>query len=310
MTAVAGATARKNASRSSGVVRRWLRRLPAYTLLIVCSVILLFPLYVTAVFSLHPLTEFLKEGAPSLWPSFWQWDNYFASGEGVSDTPVGRYLFNSFVMSTVITLGQLITATLSAYAFAFLKFPGRNALFVAFLATMMVPLEVSIIPNFQTMQWLDAHFTEQAWLSWTHIRFIDGFPGLVAPFLATGFGTFLLRQYFMTIPRELLDAAEMDGYGHLRTLIHVVMPLGKGALATLAIFAFLQAWNQYLWPLLVTNDPNMRTVQIGIAAEAANISRINVAFAGTIMAFLPMLLLVVAFQRYLVRGLFGGSVKG
>ena len=135
-------------------------------------------------------------------------------------------------------------------------------------------------------------------------------PGLVAPFLATGFGTFLLRQYFMTIPRELLDAAEMDGYGHFRTLIHVVMPLGKGALATLAIFAFLQAWNQYLWPLLVTNDPDMRTVQIGIAAEAKDISRINVAFAGTIMAFLPMLLLVVAFQRYLVRGLFGGSVKG
>jgi ABC-type glycerol-3-phosphate transport system permease component len=102
----------------------------------------------------------------------------------------------------------------------------------------------------------------------------------------------------------------MDGYGHLRFLLFVVVPLARGALATLAVFAFLQAWNQYLWPLLVTNDPHMRTVQIGIAGEAQDPARINVAFASTIIAFLPMLLLVVAFQRSLVRGLFGGSVKG
>jgi len=283
--------------------------MPGYALLVVCSAVLLFPVWVTFAYSLHPLSEFLEEGAPSLWPS-WEWDNYFQSGEGVSDTSIGRYLFNSFVMASVITIAQVITATLSAYAFAFLRFPFKNALFVAFLATMMVPLEVAIIPNFQTMQWLDTQFQNQPWLSWTGLRWIDSYTALVAPFLATGFGTFLLRQYFLTIPRELLDAAEMDGYGHLRTLLHVVMPLARGALATLAIFAFLQAWNQYLWPLLVTNDPDMRTVQIGIAAEASDVSRINVAFAGTIMAFLPMLVLVVAFQRYLVRGLFGGSVKG
>ncbi|MDP3767173.1 MAG: carbohydrate ABC transporter permease, partial [Dehalococcoidia bacterium] len=182
-----------------------------------------------------------------------------------------------------------------AYAFAFLRFPGRAVLFALFLATMMVPLEVAIIPNFQTIQWL----------GWT-----DTYPGLVAPFLATGFGTFLLRQYFLTIPSELRDAAEMDGYGHFRFLIFVVLPLARGALATLAVFAFLQAWNQYLWPLLVTNDPDLRTVQIGVAAETQKLDQINVAFAGTIIAFLPMVLLVVAFQRYLVRGLFAGSVKG
>ena len=199
------------------------------------------------------------------------------------------------VVSSAITIGQLVTATLAAYAFAFLRFPGRNALFIVFLATMMVPLEVAIIPNFQTMQWL----------GWT-----DTYQGLVAPFLATGFGTFLLRQYFLTIPRELRDAAEIDGYGDLRFLLFVVVPLARGALATLAIFAFLQAWNQYLWPLLVTNDADMRTVQIGVASEAANLSEINRAFAGTIVSFLPMLLLVVVFQRYLVRGLFGGALKG
>jgi sn-glycerol 3-phosphate transport system permease protein len=199
------------------------------------------------------------------------------------------------IMSSIITIGQLVTAALAAYAFAFLRFPGRGLLFAAFLATMMVPLEVAIIPNFQTIQWL----------GWT-----DSYPGLVMPFLATGFGTFLLRQYFLTIPRELRDAAEIDGYGHFRFFVSIVLPLARGALATLAVFAFIQAWNQYLWPLLVTNDPDMRTVQIGVAGETADIARINTVFAGTIMAFLPMLVLVVAFQRYLVRGLFGGAIKG
>ncbi len=279
----------------TATLRRAVRHAPAYALLIACAAVLLFPLYVTVVYSLHPLGEFLQSTAPSLWPSSPQWANYFSGDTGVSNTNVPRYLLNSFVMAGLITLGQLITASLAAYAFAFLRFPGRNALFLVFLATMMVPLEVAIIPNFQTIQWL----------GWT-----DSYQGLVAPFLATGFGTFLLRQYFLTIPKELHDAAEMDGYGDLQFLLFVVLPLARGALATLAVFAFLQAWNQYLWPLLVTNDPDMRTVQIGIAAETERIDQINVAFAGTIVSFLPMVLLVVVFQRYLVRGLLGGAVKG
>jgi len=276
--------------------QRWLRRLPSYALLTACAAVLLFPLYVTLIYSLHPIIEFLNDPPPGLWPSDPQWDNYFSGGGAAgSGTGLKRYLFNSLVVSTVITVGQLVTSAMAAYAFAFLRFPGRNALFLAVLATMMVPLEVAVIPNFQTIQWLH----------WT-----DSYQGLVAPFLATGFGTFLLRQYFLTIPRELRDAAEMDGYGNVRFLLRVVLPLSRGALATLAAFAFLQAWNQYLWPLLVTNDPDMRTVQIGIASEAGNISEINVAFASTILAFLPMLVLVIGFQRYLVRGLFGGAVKG
>lgn len=283
---------------SDALARRWLRRLPAYGVLALCAAVLMFPLYVTFVNSLHPITEFLQNPPPSLWPTHPQWDNYFAGGDerGGSGGPgVTRYLFNSVVVAGIITLGQLVTSTLAAYAFAFLRFPGRGVLFALFLATMMVPLEVAVIPNFQTIQWLH----------WT-----DSYQGLVAPFLATGFGTFLLRQYFLTIPSELKDAAEMDGYGDYRFLLHVAVPLARGALATLAVFAFLQAWNQYLWPLLVTNDPDMRTVQIGIGAETQEPFRINVAFANTIIAFAPMVLLVIAFQRSLVRGLFGGSVKG
>jgi sn-glycerol 3-phosphate transport system permease protein len=281
---------------TSAFARRWLRRLPAYALLLACSAVLLFPLYVTVVDSLHPIGEFINSPPPSLWPFHPQWGNYFSHGGAAgSGTPLTRYLVNSVVVSVIITLGQLLTSVLAAYAFAFLRFPGRNVLFALFLATMMVPLEVAIIPNFQTIQWLH----------WT-----DTYQGLVAPFLATGFGTFLLRQYFLTIPGELRDAAEMDGYGHLRFLASIVVPLARGALMTLAIFSFIQAWNQYLWPLLVTNDPHMRTVQIGIAAETQKLDKINVAFASTVLSLLPMLLLVVAFQRVLVRGLFGGAVKG
>ena len=282
---------------SSTTAQRWLRRLPAYAVLTACAALLLFPLYVTFADSLHPIADFLQNPPPSLWPfGNPQWHNYFSRGGGAAGGPgVSRYLLNSFVVAGLITVGQLVTSTLAAYAFAFLRFPGRSALFALFLATMMVPLEVAVIPNFQTIQWLH----------WT-----DSYQGLVAPFLATGFGTFLLRQYFLTIPSELKDAAEMDGYGHYRFLVAIVVPLARGALATLAIFAFLQAWNQYLWPLLVTNDPNMRTIQIGIKTETGALDRINIAFASTIIAFLPMVLLVVAFQRYLVRGLFGGSVKG
>jgi sn-glycerol 3-phosphate transport system permease protein len=293
---------------TSVFARRWLRRLPAYALLLACSAVLLFPLYVTVVDSLHPIGEFINSPPPSLWPFHPQWGNYFSHGGAAgSGTPLTRYLVNSVVVSVIITLGQLVTSVLAAYAFAFLRFPGRNVLFALFLATMMVPLEVAIIPNFQTMQWMDPKLASFLPNSLTTI---DGYSGLVLPFLATGFGTFLLRQYFLTIPGELRDAAEMDGYGHLRFLTSIVVPLARGALATLAIFSFIQAWNQYLWPLLVTNDPHMRTVQIGIAAETQKLDKINVAFASTVISLLPMLLLVVAFQRVLVRGLFGGAVKG
>ena len=291
--------------------QHWLRRLPSYAVLTICAALLLFPLYVTFVFSLHPITEFIGEGVPSLWPSNPQWGNYFESGSGASNTPIGRYLFNSVVVAVVITAAQLVTATLSAYAFAFLRFPGRNVLFVLFLATMMVPLEVAIIPNFQTMQWLDGHFREQAWLSWTQIRWIDGYPGLVAPFLATGFGTFLLRQAFLSIPSELRDAAEMDGYGHFRFLWRVAIPITRPVIAAFTVLSFLAAWNSYLWPRAITDDSDWNTIQIGLRAVAnSTADQLNVGVAAALLAALPVLIVLILFQRHIVRGLTAGAVKG
>jgi ABC-type glycerol-3-phosphate transport system permease component len=265
---------------------------PMYVLLVVSAAVILFPLYMTGVDSLQPISKLLTY-PPDFWPEHPHWSNYRSA---MTDIPMPRYMLNSLIMATVVTVGQILTSTLAAYAFSFMRFPFRNALFFIFLSTMMVPWEASIIPNFQIIQRLD---------------WIDTYQGLTVPFLATAFGTFLLRQHFMTLPRELKDAADIDGYGDLRFLLRVVIPLSRAALATLAVFSFLQAWNQYLWPLLVTNDPNMRTVQIGIASlQDQEVQRTNVVLAGTVIALLPMLFLVIAFQRFLVRGLTAGAVKG
>ena len=282
----------RNRRRVRWAVMRAVASLPIYVLLAASAAVILFPLYLTVVDSLQPISKLLSF-PPDFWPDAPRWSNYRAA---MTDIPMPRYLLNSLIMAGIITVGQVLTSALAAYAFSFMRFPFRGLLFFLFLSTMMVPWEASVIPNFQTIQRLD-------WL--------DSYQGLTVPFLATAFGTFLLRQHFLTLPRELKDAADIDGYGNLRFLLFVVIPLSRAAIATLAVFSFLQAWNQYLWPLLVTNDPNMRTVQIGIATlQAEEVQRTNVVLAGTVIALVPMLVLVVVFQRFLVRGLTAGAVKG
>jgi len=193
-------------------------------------------------------------------------------------------------------LGQLITASLAAYAFAIRRFRGRGLIFGLFLSTLMIPWEVTMIPNFQTVQ---------AW-GWT-----DNYLGMIAPFIATAFGTFMLRQFFLTIPQELHDAATIDGCGSLRYLLQIVLPLSRPALGTLAIYGFLQTWNQFLWPLLVTNHKEMRTIQIGLnyLLNEETIS-FNNTMAGVILAIIPTVALLIIGQRQLVRGLTAGAVKG
>jgi sn-glycerol 3-phosphate transport system permease protein len=334
-----------------------------YAILILGAAIVILPIYLAVVDSLLP-----KQDAVSYPPKLFASDPQFGNFKKAMDVvPLGRYMFNSFIQSSVITLGQLATSVLAAYAFAFMRFPLRNFLFTLFLSTLMVPWEASIIPNFQTVQMmgdppaglavaiavlvgvsvgvgvaalLAGVFRGGGTARWRiralpvavlvgalvgilaaagalraaqdgKILSLDSYQALTIPFLATAFGTFLLRQHFMTIPLELRDAAAIDGYGHLRFLWRVVLPLSKPALGTLAVFAFLQSWNQYLWPLLVTNSDNYRTVQIGLAGlSSQEIDSINVVMAGTVIALLPMLVVIVLFQRQLVRGLMQGALKG
>ncbi len=285
--------ARPVAPAPGGLVwQRWITTALKYMLLTVAAAIVLLPLYLAVVDSLLPREQIITY-PPKLFVSDPQWDTYKKALEVV---PLGRYMFNSFIVSAIIMVGQLVTSCLAAYAFAFLRFPFRNALFMLFLSTIMVPWEVTFVPNFQTIQWL----------GW-----VDSYQALTIPFLAWAFGTFLLRQYFLTIPGELRDAAAMDGYGHLSFLLYVVVPLSRPVLGALAVFSFLLAWNQYLWPLLVTNTDDYRTVQIGLAALASQeVDKINIVMAGTVIAAIPMFLMLVLFQRQLVRGLTAGAVTG
>ena len=184
----------------------------------------------------------------------------------------------------------------AAYAFAFLRFRFKRTLFVLFLTTMMVPVEVTFFTNLRTVVSLGWYNTYLA---------------LTVPFLATGFGAFLIRQAFLALPRDLHDAAVLDGLGHFRFMLRVAAPLARPSIAALALFSFFGAFNQYLWPLIVTRDDRLRTVQIGLKfLRSSNIDAINVTFAGTVLAALPLFVLLLVFQKQLIRGLTAGAVKG
>jgi sn-glycerol 3-phosphate transport system permease protein len=274
------------------VIRRSASGAGMHALMIVLAVLVLFPV-------LFALSTSLKSGAevnrypPTLWPRALDPDNYRAA---LAQAPLPRFLLNSVIQAGTITLGQLATATLAAFAFTFMTFPGRRALFFLFLSTLMIPGEVTLIPNYLTVRSL-------GWL--------DTYAGLIAPYLATAFGTFLLRQFFLTIPRELEDAARIDGASRRRFLWTIVLPLARPALATLAIYAFLSAWNQYLWPLLVVNSTEMRTAQIGLALlQSQEIVSWSLVMAGVVLIILPTVLVFLLGYRHVVRGLTAGAVKG
>lgn len=272
--------------------RRFIGSSGLYLILILAALIMLYPIW--SAFNLSMMTD-VEIGAypPRQFPSGLRLTNIIRA---LKQAPLGRYLLNSVIQSSLVMLGQLVTASLAAYAFAFIDFKGRNIFFIIFLSTMMIPWEATIIPNYLTVKRL----------GWT-----DTFQGLAVPFMATGFGTFLLRQFFLKIPHELQDAATIDGCGPLRFLVRIVLPLARPALGTLAVYSFLQTYNQYLWPLLITNKPEMRTVQIGIALlQDEERLMINNIMAGVVFILVPTLILFVVSNRQLIRGLTAGAVKG
>jgi sn-glycerol 3-phosphate transport system permease protein len=274
--------------------RRPLRpgRVGAYVLLAVAAIIIAFPLLLALSYSFMSESEIATFPPPVL-PASPTLGNYETV---LNSIPIGRYLLNSFIVSTAVVIGQLITASLAAYAFSFLAFRGRSLLFFVFLSTLMIPWEATIIPNYMTI---------------VQLGWIDTYQGLAVPFMATAFGTFLLRQGFMQIPRELWDSARIDGASSFHFLRTMVIPLSRPALATVAIYGFLSTYNQYFWPLLITNQTLMRTTQVGVAQlRFEESARWGVIMAGVIMIAVPTLALLVAGQRQLIRGLTTGAVKG
>jgi sn-glycerol 3-phosphate transport system permease protein len=269
--------------------RGW-RLVGRYLLLVAVAAVVLFPVYTTVIAALKPGNEVLQH---PLVPGPFTLDGF---SEAWTAGHLNRYLLNSFVVASVITIAQLVTALLSAYAFAMIDFPGRGLLFVVFLATLLVPLESTLVVNRRT---IDS-------LSW-----LNTYQGLAVPFLATAFGTFLMRQVFIGLPADLRDAAAIDGVGHLGFLRHVGIPLVRPTLGALALFSFLGAWNQYLWPNLITTEDDMNTVQSGLRLlKSSALDEPNLLMAGTIIAAIPIAIVLLVFQRQLVRGLTAGAVKG
>jgi len=272
--------------------QRGVRTLGSYALLAVGSVLVAFPLLLALSYSFMSESE-IATFPPPLFPSAPSLDNYT---KVLASVPIGRYLLNSFIVSIAVVIGQLITASLAAYAFSFLVFRGRTALFFVFLSTLMIPWEATIIPNYMTIR-------DLGWL--------DTYQGLAVPFMATAFGTFLLRQAFLQIPRELWDSSRIDGASSFRFLRSMVVPLSRPALGTVAIYGFLSTYNQYFWPLLITNQTLMRTTQVGVAQlRFEETLRWGLVMAGVIMVAVPTLALLVIGQRQLIRGLTAGAVKG
>ncbi|TDF97962.1 carbohydrate ABC transporter permease [Paenibacillus piri] len=263
-----------------------------YLLLVFFAVLVLYPLIFT-VFSSFMTENEVASFPPPLIPSQFYLGNY---AKAIETIPIIRFIANSVIVSSIIMLSQIITSSLAAYAFSFLNFIGKNIIFLLFLATMMIPWEVTIIPNYLTIKSL-------GWM--------DSYQGLIVPFMAGAFGIFLLRQFLMQLPQELFDAAKMDGCGHLRRFTAIVLPLSRPALSTLGVYIFLTHWNHYLWPLLITNSPSMRTVQIGVAMlQHAEVMAWNMILAGTTLVLLPSFLLLALGIKQLVRGITAGAVKG
>jgi ABC-type glycerol-3-phosphate transport system permease component len=270
-----------------------IRRILIYLLLTAVSLAVIFPLYYAVAISVVADNDVSQYPPPVIPTSFQPVENFRRAFE---IAPLLRYLGNSVVQSTIVTLSHLVLGSLAAYAFAFIPFRGKQIVFLLFLSTMMIPWEATLIPNY---------------LMIGSLHWKDTFQGLAAPFMATAFGTFLLRQFFLSIPKDLQDAATIDGCGHLRFLSTIVMPLARPALGTLAVYSFLQTYNQYTWPLLITNKPEMRTVQIGLALlQDEERFMWNVVMAGVVVILIPTFTLFVAGNRQLIRGLTAGAVKG
>jgi sn-glycerol 3-phosphate transport system permease protein len=271
---------------------RRLRRTGSYVALTVGAIVVLAPIYFTIVNSLLPPSD-LAHQPPPLFPSSPQWHDYSSAW---TSGHLARYMATSAIMTVSIVVGQLVTSTFAAYAFAFLRFPFKRTLFLLCLATLMIPFEVTFITNLDTL---------------SSLGWFNTYEGLAVPFLATGFGIFLLRQAFLQIPKDLLEAARLDGYGHWRFMVRVAVPLARPSLAALGVFSFLAAWNQYLWPLVATGGTSpLDTVQIGLKQlVGTSAQNIPIALAGAVIAFVPLVILLLIFQKQLVRSLTAGAVK-
>lgn len=230
----------------------------------------------------------------TLIPGSHLWQNIshiWHAGVGNNSAPFGLMLFNSFVMAFAITVGKITVSMLSAYAIVYFRFPLRNLFFWLIFLTLMLPVEVRIFPTIQVI---------------ANLNMLDSYTGLTLPLMASATATFLFRQFFMTLPDELLEAARIDGAGAMRFFWDIVLPLSKTNLAALFVITFIYGWNQYLWPILITSDASMGTAVAGIRSMISSSgapTQWNQVMAAMILTLIPPVAVVLLMQRWFVRGL-------
>lgn len=273
--------------------RGWVWSRPAsYVLLTAFAVATLLPFLWMVDTALKPSNEVMTN--PPTWiPSRLAWENF---PQAFAFFPFGRFLLNTLVVAIGATVLQTAIAVLAAYAFARLRFRGRNALFLLYLGTLMIPQQVTIVPLFLMMR---------------SLGWIDTFWALILPSAFHALGVFLLRQFFLTIPRELEESAFVDGAGRLRILLQIIVPLSRPALATLILFTFIREWNSFLWPLVATASQDMRTVSVGLTLFIGQYgTEWHLMMAAATVTLLPVLLVFAVAQRYYIEGIattgFGG----
>ncbi len=210
--------------------------------------------------------------------------------------PLVRFVVNSFLVAGLITVGQIISCSLAAFSFSFLEFKGKEVLFMLVMATMMIPGEATIISNYLTVS------------SW---GWLDSYQVLIVPYLTSAMGIFLFRQFYKSFPISLYESAKIDGCSNIRFIFRILLPLTKSAIGAMAVYTFINAWNMYMWPLLVTGSNEMRTVQIGISMlNSVDAQSITLMIAGVVMVIIPSISIFIIGQKQLIRGMFSGAVKG
>jgi multiple sugar transport system permease protein len=261
------------------------RTVVSQVLLTAVLLLFLMPFVWMVATALKPPAEVFGAGA-GLVGSEIRWSNF---AEAWGYLPFGRFMLNGLFVAVTGTVVVCVTSVLSAYAFARLRFRFRDRLFLLYLGTLMVPQEVTVVPMFILMQ---------------QFRWVDSYAALILPWAFTAFGTFLLRQFFLTVPKELEEAAKLDGCGHLRILSRIFVPISAPALAVLAVFTFITYWNSFLWPLITVSDTNKMTVPLGLQLFLGQQGqRWELLMAASTIAMVPTIVLVVALQKYLVRGI-------
>ncbi len=261
-----------------------------WVVVVLGAVVMLFPFVWTVVTSIS--TGAGLDSTPSLVP---QHPSLAAYAELFSRTSFGRVVLNSTIVAVATVVLQLVTSALAAYVFSRLPFRGREVVFALYLATMMIPMQVLLVPLFVEMKALGL---------------IDSYLGVILPGMASAFGVFLLRQAMSGVPRELDEAARLDGAGHLRIFGQVVMPLVTPAVATFGVFSFMNSWNSFLWPLVILRSPQLKTLPLALAGlQGQYTTRWDVVMAGSVVTILPMLAVYVFAQKYVIQSVAGTGLK-